>query len=243
MRILKKILLFLFVLELVFVIHEYGHYTEMAKRGIAVQEFSLGIGPAVYQYQADSITFSFRWVPIMAYVMPTKDGSKIQTESSFVDKFVIFSAGVRNNLFSGVGTVLILNFISWRKGLIERNHLITRIISYPIKIIYMLVLFFMDSFTLRIFSLGKNCKLYTGLIRPPKVVETFISLSFLIGCLNFLPFYPLDGGKIFIEIASYFLDKMSLSFIQTASIFALYFFLFGYGVSEMKFVDYDEFIE
>ena len=243
MRTLKKVFLFLLALELVFVIHEYGHYTEFVKRDIPVQEFSLGIGPAVYQHQVNNLTISFRLIPIMAYVMPTKDGYKIQTESSFMDKFLIYSAGVRNNLFSGVGAVLILNFISWRRGLIEGTQLLVRVVGYPIKIIYIFVLFFSDSLTLRKFSLGKNCKLYTGLIHPPKVVETFIYFSFLIGCLNFLPLYPLDGGQTFIELASYFLDETSLAVTKTASQFAMYFFLFGYGVSEMKFIDYDEFIE
>lgn len=243
MRTLKRVFLFLFALELVFVIHEYGHYTEFVKKDIPVQEFSLGIGPAVYQRQINELTLSFRLIPIMAYVMPTKDGYKIQTESSFMDKFLISSAGVRNNLLSGVGAVLLLNLFSWRKGLIGGTQFIARVAGYPLKVICMFFLFFLDSLTLKKFSLCKNYKLYTGCIHPPKVVETFISLSFLIGCLNFLPLYPLDGGKTFIELASYFLDETSLTVARTTSKFAMYFFLFGYGVSEMKFVDYDEFVE
>lgn len=241
MRTMKKVFMFLFALELVFVIHEYGHYTEFVKRNIPVQEFSLGIGPAIYQHQINELTLSFRLIPIMAYVMPTKDGYEVQTQSSFVDKFLISSAGVRNNLLSGVGAVLLLNLISWRKGSIDGTQFISRVVGYPLKVTYMFVLFFLDSLTLRKLSLGKNKKLYTGYIHPPKVIENFISLSFLIGCLNFLPLYPLDGGKTFIELAAYFLDETSLTVMRTASQFAMYFFLFGYGVSEMKFVDYDEF--
>ena len=243
MKTLKKVFLFLLALELVFVIHEYGHYTEFIKRDIPVQEFSIGIGPAIYQHRVDELTISLRLIPVMAYVAPNEEGYKMQTENSFLDKFIISSAGVRNNLFSGVGVVLLLNLISWGKGTIGIITLIRRTICYPIKVLYIFVLFFLDSLSFRRFSLGKNCKLYSGLVRPPKVIEAFISLSFFIGCLNFLPFYPLDGGKTFIEIISYFLDKNALNIVQTASQFALYFFLFGYGVSEMEFVDYDEFIE
>lgn len=243
MKSLKKALLFLVALELVFVIHEYGHYTEFTKRNIPVQEFSIGIGPAIYQYQTEGPTLSLRLIPIMAYVAPTEEGYEIQTKSSLVAKFLISSAGVRNNLFSGVSVVLILNFISWRRGLINGGMLFARIVGYPIKIIYMFALFFMDSLSFRKFSLGKNCRLHSGLIRPSKFVKTFISLSFLIGCLNFLPLYPLDGGRIFIEIMAYLLDENSLTILQKASLAALYFFLFFYGVSQMKFVDYDEFVQ
>lgn len=241
MRTLKKALLFLVALELVLVIHEYGHYTEFVKRGISVQEFSLGIGPAVYQRQINGLTLSFRLIPIMAYVMPTKDGYEVQLQSSFTDKFLISSAGVKNNLLSGVGAVLFLNLISWKRGLIDGTQFMARVAGYPVKVIYMFVLFFLDSLTLRKFSLGKNYKLYTGYIHPPKIIETFIYFSFLIGCLNFLPLYPLDGGQTFIELASYFLDETSLAVTRTISQFAMYFFLFVHGVSEMKFVDYDEF--
>ena len=237
---MKKAFLFLFALELAFVIHEYGHYTEFIKRDIPVQEFSVGIGPAIYQYQVNELTLSFRLIPVMAYVMPTEDGYKVQTQSSFMDKFLISSAGVRNNLLSGVGAVLFLNLISWRKGLINWNQFISRVAGYPLKVIYMFILFLLDSLTLRKFSLGKSIKLYTGNTRPPKVVETFIRLSLLIGCLNFLPLYPLDGGKTFIELASYFLNETSLTVARNVSQFAMYFFLFGHGVSAMKFVDYDE---
>lgn len=241
MRTLKDVFLFLFALELVFVTHEYGHYTEFVKRGIPVREFSLGMGPAIYQHRINELTLSFRLIPIMAYVIPTKDGYKIRTESSFTDRFLISFAGVRNNLLSGVGAVLFLNLISWRKGILGGTQFMARVVGYPIKVIYMFFLFLLDSLTLQKFSLGKNKKLYTGRVHPPKVVKTFISLSFLIGCLNFLPLYPLDGGKTFIELASYFLDEKSLVVARTISQFAMFFFCFGYGVSEMKFVDYDEF--
>ena len=241
MKTLKKVFLYLLALESVFVIHEYGHYTEFVKRNIPVQEFSLGMGPAIYQHKVEELTISFRLIPIMAYVAPTANGYKIQSRSSFINKFLISSAGVRNNLFSGVGAVLILNLIGWRRKFILGNQLAKRVMGYPIKIIYMFFLFFIDSLTFRKFSLGNTSKLYTGYIRPPKVVETFISLSFIIGCLNFLPFYPLDGGKTFIDLASYFINEPSLNLIRNASPLAMYFFLFVYGVSGMEFVDYDEF--
>lgn len=242
MKTLNKAFLFLLTLELVFVIHEYGHYTEMTNRGIAVQEFSLGIGPAIYQYQVDNLTLSLRLIPIMAYVMPTKDGYEIQKSSSFGNKFAISFAGVRNNILSGVGAVLFLNFVSWKRGLIEGTQFIKRCFFYPIKVFWMFVLFFIDTFTLSKFSFGKNCKLLTSYVHPPKAIENFIFLSLAIGFSNVMPFYPLDGSKIFIELVSRFLGEASSDVAQTISQYALYFFLFM-GVPNMKFVDYDEFVK
>ena len=240
MKTLKKVFLFILTLELVLVIHEYGHYAEFVKRDIPIQEFSIGIGPAIYQYhRVDNLTISLRWIPIMAYVAPTPEGYRIQTESSFMDKFLMSSAGVRNNLLSGVMTVLFLNLVSWRRGLIDGTQFIARVAGYPLKTFYLFILFFLDSLTLRKFSLGKNKKLYAGHIHPPKIVETFIFLCFFIGCLNFLPLYPLDGGKTFIEIASYFLGETSLTVTKIMSQFIVFFLFFVYGASEMSFVDYD----
>ena len=61
-----------------------------------------------------------------------------------------------------------------------------------------------------------------------------------IGFLNFLPFYPWDGGKIFIEIASRFINESSLGVAQAVSYYAILFFVFIVGVSNSKFVDYFE---
>ena len=66
---LLRVLLSLLMLESALVIHEYGHLREFYKRGVPVKEFSLGIGPRLYQYQTDSLlTVSFRLIPIIAYV-------------------------------------------------------------------------------------------------------------------------------------------------------------------------------
>lgn len=94
-----KVVAFILILESAFVIHEYGHLREFQKRGIPVKEFSLGIGPVLYQHHGNEFTISIRAIPIAAYVAPTKVGEELfETTLSAWDKFVIFSAGVRNNL-------------------------------------------------------------------------------------------------------------------------------------------------
>lgn len=240
METLKKILIFLFALEIVFVIHEYGHYIEFRKKDIAVQEFSIGIGPAIYQYKTGDLTLSLRVIPIMAYVAPTEDGQKIVEQLSLGDKLKIYSAGARNNIFTGVMTVLILNFISWRKNFIEKSDLIRRTLYYPIKSIIMVLVFVLDTFTFRKFNLSENFSLSSGNISPPRFVSVFIYWCFFLGFLNIMPLYPLDGGKIFLEVAELVLSKESLKAIESVSYYTLIFFALIFGVSRMTFVNYED---
>src|SRR5579883_753080 len=63
------ILPFLFVMTLVVVIHEYGHFIVARLCGIKVEIFSFGFGPEVIGYTARSGTrWRFSWIPLGGYV-------------------------------------------------------------------------------------------------------------------------------------------------------------------------------
>lgn len=66
--ILVSILAFIFVLGVIIVAHEAGHFYFAKKAGILCHEFSIGMGPAIYKKQMGETTFCIRAIPIGGYV-------------------------------------------------------------------------------------------------------------------------------------------------------------------------------
>ena len=230
---------YLLVLECAFVIHEYGHFTEMRKRSVEVAEFSLGIGPALYKYQADGFIVSLRAIPVMAYVAPSKKGEeKINSNLSRFDRFLIYSAGVRNNTLSAVMVILILELMGLVSGYITLKELLITALVAPIRIILLFVSFVIDIFTFNVINLGNNFALPTGEFMPPKLVKTFLMISLLLGFFNALPLYPLDGGKIFLDNIANFISQERIALIRSFSPYVVIVFAITYRRS-MKFFDFE----
>ncbi len=235
---LGKIIIFLLALEIVFFIHEYGHFSEFKKRNIPIEEFSLGIGPIIYQTKINKVKFSFRLIPLAAYVMPTSEGYEIiKEQTSSWDKIIIYSAGVRNNLISAIIMVWLLQLVALKRKIISSGKLIKELIYLPVN----LVMKFLDCF-LAVFIQRLKIKdrfiLSTGGFNPPKIIKKIIFLSFILGFLNILPIHPLDGGRIFTDLISKFLSEPVMFTIQITSFWLLIFIFFFRGIRKHKFVDY-----
>jgi len=63
-----NILLFVVVLGVIILIHEAGHFYFAKRAGILCHEFSLGMGPALYQKRKGETVYSIRAIPIGGYV-------------------------------------------------------------------------------------------------------------------------------------------------------------------------------
>ena len=68
MVILNILLLFIVVLGVIILIHEAGHFYFAKKAGILCHEFSIGMGPALYQKRKGETIYSIRGIPIGGYV-------------------------------------------------------------------------------------------------------------------------------------------------------------------------------
>lgn len=62
------ILVFIFVLGLIVLIHEGGHFLVAKKSGILCHEFSIGMGPLIWQKKKGETMFSIRAIPFGGYV-------------------------------------------------------------------------------------------------------------------------------------------------------------------------------
>lgn len=194
-----QILTVLLVLEAAFAVHEYGHLQEFQKRGIPVEEFSLGIGPRLYEYQtAASFVVTIRLLPIMAYVKPTEEGyDTFAKEGSLKDQLVVHVAGVRNNLVTGLILVLALQVVGWARGNLSLGKLAATMLMTPLKTLLRFFAFLIGLVTWGKINLAPRFLLSTGDIVPPKPLRSFILWNLELGLFNLVPVPPLDGGHAF----------------------------------------------
>lgn len=61
-------------------IHELGHFGVAKWKGVRVAEFSIGFGPAIFQWGKGETTFSIRWIPFGGYVSVLSDEALKQLE-------------------------------------------------------------------------------------------------------------------------------------------------------------------
>jgi len=61
-------IIFVLVLGVIILIHELGHFYFAKRAGILCHEFSIGMGPAVYQKRNGETIYSIRAIPIGGYV-------------------------------------------------------------------------------------------------------------------------------------------------------------------------------
>ena len=66
--VLLGIIVFIFVMGLLVLVHEGGHFLMAKKAGILCYEFSIGMGPVIYQKKKGETVYSIRAFPIGGYV-------------------------------------------------------------------------------------------------------------------------------------------------------------------------------
>ncbi len=112
------LIIFLFILSLIVLVHELGHFFWAKKFGVHIDEFSIGMGPKVWgKVGKDNISYNIRAIPIGGFV--SMAGEVYEEEIDIPkDKFlcnkpwwqraVVMVAGVVNNFL----LALLLIFLS-----------------------------------------------------------------------------------------------------------------------------------
>ncbi|QVK18920.1 RIP metalloprotease RseP [Mycoplasmatota bacterium] len=68
MSFLLYFIIFIFVLGIIVLIHEFGHFLFARRAGILCHEFSIGMGPALYKIKRGETTYAIRAIPLGGYV-------------------------------------------------------------------------------------------------------------------------------------------------------------------------------
>ena len=95
-------------------LHELGHFVAAKLCGVRVNEFSIGMGPAIWSRERGETQYSLRALPIGGYcAMEGEDDDQSTDERSldrqgFWKKLIIFAAGSLMNLLTGFVIILVL---------------------------------------------------------------------------------------------------------------------------------------
>ncbi|MBR7008563.1 MAG: site-2 protease family protein [Ruminococcus sp.] len=112
MRTVGSIIFAVLMFELIIVIHEFGHFIVARLNKVKVNEFAIGMGPAIFKKQGKNTLFALRIIPFGGYcAMEGEDGDS-DDSGAFCKKKVwrritIVIAGVVMNLILGFILLLI----------------------------------------------------------------------------------------------------------------------------------------
>ena len=107
------ILLAILIFGVFVTVHELGHFLSAKAFGIRVNDFSLGFGPALFQFTKGDTTYAIRLFPLGGYVALDGEEEESDDERSFGKqkiwkRFVVMAAGGIMNLLLGFIVALVV---------------------------------------------------------------------------------------------------------------------------------------
>lgn len=114
-----KIIIALLIFSVIIIIHELGHFLLAKKNGIIVLEFSLGMGPRLFSFDAGGTKYSLKLLPFGGSCMMLGEDGEEEGEGSFGSKSVwarisVVAAGpVFNFLLAFVLSIFIVGNIGY----------------------------------------------------------------------------------------------------------------------------------
>ncbi len=122
------VLLLIFILGIIILVHELGHFFWAKKFGVHIYEFSIGMGKVLFTHKGkDGILYNVRAVPIGGFVSMAgevyEDGEKIDKSKYMCNKpwwqrIIILVAGVVNNFILAI-LLLFVSALIWGGSSLE----------------------------------------------------------------------------------------------------------------------------
>jgi regulator of sigma E protease len=102
-------------------VHELGHFLAARWRGVKVERFSVGFGPAIFAWTGrDGVEYRLSWIPLGGYVLlpqladlgPVEGKSSIDVAAlppiSYLSKVIVFVAGAAFNVLFAFGLACVV---------------------------------------------------------------------------------------------------------------------------------------
>lgn len=115
---LISLIVFIFILGLIILVHEFGHFITAKKSGVFIYEFSIGMGPIVYTHKGkDGINYNIRALPIGGFVQMAgevgEDDDSVRKDQFMCNRpkwqrLIILCAGVFNNFVLAIVLLFVM---------------------------------------------------------------------------------------------------------------------------------------
>ena len=127
-----SLLLLIFILGIIILVHELGHFLWAKKFDVHIYEFSLGMGPVLFsKLGKDNIKYNIRAIPIGGFVSMAGevlddddenkiDKSRLMCNKKWYQRLIILVAGVVNNFILAIIVLFTMGLI-WGGSLITTN--------------------------------------------------------------------------------------------------------------------------
>lgn len=107
----------LLIFEIIIVIHEFGHFIVARWNGVKVNEFAIGMGPAIFKKQGRQTLFALRAFPIGGYCAMEGEDQDSTAEGAFCTKsaprkIAVVSAGIIMNILLGFILLVVFTCMS-----------------------------------------------------------------------------------------------------------------------------------
>ncbi len=118
-------LIFIAVLGILVLVHEYGHFVMARRAGMKVEEFGFGFPPRLFGIKKGETIYSINWIPFGGFVkILGEDGDLRDDPRSFGSKSIfarlkVVVAGVVMNLLFAIILLILGNFFGLRIGLFD----------------------------------------------------------------------------------------------------------------------------
>ena len=135
---LLTIVIFLAILGILVLTHEWGHFIIARRAGLIVEEFGFGFPPRLFSFKKGETLYSINLLPLGGFVkILGEDGSGIDNPKSFASKSIsvrslITAAGVAMNFILGAVLLIIGFYIGLPQAIDKENETLAKNIQIQI---------------------------------------------------------------------------------------------------------------
>ncbi len=111
-----NILLIILVFGVIVFFHEFGHFIVAKLNHIAVTEFAIGMGPAIFSFQKKETKYSLRILPIGGYCLMVGEEEESDDENAFGNKpvwvrmLVVAAGPIFNFILAFIFSIVLIHF-------------------------------------------------------------------------------------------------------------------------------------
>ncbi len=132
------LLIFILILGILVLVHEWGHFIAAKKSGLTVEEFGFGFPPRIFSWKVNETLYSINLLPLGGFVkILGEDGGETDSPKSFSSKSagirsLIAAAGVTMNFMLGALLLIIGFYIGLPQVLNKDNEAVAKNVQIQI---------------------------------------------------------------------------------------------------------------